>query len=147
MVTAVQIARSLDELVHVLRRSGYASSDMNELRKRAQNVRNWLDRFAPPFVKFEVQETLPVQAKTLTEGQKHALMKLATALQLDNKDPEWLHNEVYNVSAQLGIDSKSAFKAIYIALLGKNSGPRAGWFLTSLDPEFVVSRFEEAGSA
>ncbi|MGZ4926482.1 MAG: lysine--tRNA ligase, partial [Halobacteriota archaeon] len=146
MVTAVQIAPNLDELVQVLRRSGYTPGNINDLQKRSQNVRNWLDRFAPSFVKFEVQETLPVQAKTLTKGQKQALLKLATALKLDNNDPEWLHNEVYDVSAQLGIDAKSAFKAIYIALLGKNSGPRAGWFLASLDPEFVVSRFEEAGS-
>ncbi len=147
MVTAVQIARDLDELVQVLGRSGYQSSNVNDLKKRAQNVRNWLDRFAPSFIKFEVQDTLPVQAKTLTEGQKQALLKLATALELNSHDPEWLHNEVYNVSAQLGIDATSAFKAIYIALLGKNSGPRAGWFLVSLDPEFVISRFEEAGSS
>ncbi|MGZ4941537.1 MAG: lysine--tRNA ligase [Halobacteriota archaeon] len=147
MVTAVQIAPNLDELVQVLRRSGYTPGNINELQKRSQNVRNWLDQFAPSFVKFEVQETLPVQAKTLTKGQKQALLKLANALKLDNNDPEWLHNEVYDVSARLGIDAKSAFKAIYIALLGKNSGPRAGWFLASLDPEFVVSRFEEAGSA
>ncbi len=146
MVTAVQIARNLDELIRVLRRSGYTPSNVNDLKKRARNVRNWLDRFAPPFVKFEVQETLPVQAKTLTKEQKQALLKLANALKLDNSDPEWLHNEVYNISAQLSIDAKSAFKAIYIALLGKNSGPKAGWFLASLDPEFVVLRFEEAGS-
>ncbi len=89
---------------------------------------------------------MPVQAKTLTKGQKEALLRLAAALKLDNNDPEWLHNDVYTISTQLGIDGKSAFKAIYIALLGKSSGPRAGWFLTSLDPQFVVSRFEEAGS-
>ncbi|MGZ7169424.1 MAG: lysine--tRNA ligase, partial [Halobacteriota archaeon] len=116
------------------------------LKKRSKNVRNWLDRFAPSFVKFEVQETLPVQAKTLTKGQKQVLLRLTAVLKLDNNDPEWLHNEIYNISAQLGIDAKSSFKAVYIALLGKNSGPRAGWFLASLDPQFVVSRFEEAGA-
>ncbi len=146
MVTAVQIAHNLDELVAVLRRSGYTSEDIDELKKRARNVRNWLDRFAPSFVKFEVQQTLPIQATTLTKGQRDALVQLAAAVKLGNNDPEWLHNEVYTISAQLGIDAKSAFKAIYIALLGKNSGPRAGWFLTSLDPQFVASRFEEAGS-
>ena len=146
MVTAVQIAHNCDELVEVLRRSGYVTADMTALRKRAENVRNWLDRFAPPFVKFEVQRTLPVQVKTLTSGQKKALEKLAKALETDSRDPEWLHNEVYNISEQVGIHSKDAFKAIYISLLAKTSGPRAGWFLATLDPEFVIARFREAAT-
>lgn len=147
MVTAVQIAHDLDDLVQVLRRSGYAPSNINALKKRTKNVKNWLDRFAPPFVKFQVQPVLPVQAKTLTNGQKEVLLKLANALKVDSNDPEWLHNEVYDISAQVGIDSKDAFKAIYIAVLGKTSGPRAGWFLTSLSPEFVITRFNEAARA
>ncbi|MGZ4869400.1 MAG: lysine--tRNA ligase, partial [Halobacteriota archaeon] len=146
MVTAVQIAHNCDELVEVLRRSGYETTDTIALRKRAENVRNWLDRFAPPFVKFEVQRTLPVQVKTLTAGQKKALVKLAKALETDSRDPEWLHNEVYNISEQVGIHSKEAFKAIYISLLAKTSGPRAGWFLATLDPEFVIARFREAAA-
>ena len=146
MVTAVQIAHNCDELVEVLRRSGHETTDMTALRRRAQNVRNWLDRFAPPFVKFEVQRTLPVQVKTLTAGQKKALEKLAKALETDSWDPEWLHNEVYNISEQVEIHSKEAFKAIYISLLAKTSGPRAGWFLATLDPEFVIARFREAAA-
>jgi lysyl-tRNA synthetase class 1 len=144
MVTADQIAHNCDELVEVLSRSGYETTDMTALRKRARNVRSWLDRFAPPFVKFEVQRTLPVQVKTLTPGQRKALEMLAKALETDNSDPEWLHNEVYNISEQVGIHSKEAFKAIYISLLAKTSGPRAGWFLVTLDPEFFIARFREA---
>jgi lysyl-tRNA synthetase class 1 len=144
MVTAIQIANGCDELVEVLHRSGYEAIDTNALKKRARNVRNWLDRFAPEFVKFQVQRTLPVQVKTLTSRQKKALAKLAAALELNSSDPEWLHNEVYAISEEVGIDSKDAFKAIYISLLAKTSGPRAGWFLTSLSPEFVIARFKEA---
>ena len=64
----------------------------------------------------------------------------------DSWDPEWLHNEVYNISEQVEIHSKEAFKAIYISLLAKTSGPRAGWFLATLDPEFVIARFREAAA-
>jgi lysyl-tRNA synthetase, class I len=144
MVTAIQIAKGCDELVQVLGRSGYEDIDTNALKNRARNVRNWLDRFAPEFLKFHVQRELPVQVKTLTGGQKKALAKLATALETDNSDSEWLHNEVYDISEQVGIDSKEAFKAIDISLLATTSGPRAGWFLTSLSPEFVIARFKEA---
>jgi lysyl-tRNA synthetase class 1 len=144
MVTAIQIANSCDELVHVLQRSGYETTDMSALKKRARNVRNWLDRFAPEFVKFQVQSSLPVQVKTLNSGQRKALAKLAIALETNSSNPEWLHNEVYTISEEVGIDSKDAFKAIYISLLAKTSGPRAGWFLTSLNPEFVIARFKDA---
>jgi lysyl-tRNA synthetase class 1 len=144
MVTAIQIASDFDELIQILERSGYKTADVRALKKRARNVRNWLDRFAPEFVKFKVQPTLPVQVKTLNNGQRKALAKLAIAVQTDSTDPEWLHNEVYTISEEEGIDSKDAFKAIYISLLAKTSGPRAGWFLTSLNPEFVSARFKEA---
>jgi len=117
---------------------------MSALKKRARNVRNWLDRFAPEFVKFQVQSSLPVQVKTLNSGQRKALAKLAIALETNSSDPEWLHNEVYTISEEVGIDSKDAFKAIYISLLAKTSGPRAGWFLTSLNPKFVIARFKDA---
>jgi lysyl-tRNA synthetase class 1 len=117
---------------------------MSALKKRARNVRNWLDRFAPEFVKFQVQSSLPVQVKTLSSGQRKVLTKLAMALETNSNDPEWLHNEVYTISEEVGIDSRDAFKAIYLSLLGKTSGPRAGWFLTSLKPEFVIERFKDA---
>jgi lysyl-tRNA synthetase class 1 len=144
MVTAIQIASNCDELIQVLKRSGYETTDVRALKKRAYNVRNWLDRFAPEFVKFKVQPSLPVQVKTLNNGQRKALAKLAIAVETDSNDPEWLHNEAYTISEEEGIDSKDTFKAIYISLLAKTSGPRAGWFLTSLNPEFVIARFKEA---
>ena len=38
------------------------------------------------------------------------------------------------------IKSTDAFRAIYIAFLGKDHGPKAAWLLQSLDPEFVKER-------
>jgi lysyl-tRNA synthetase class I len=34
-----------------------------------------------------------------------------------------------------------------LALLGKSQGPRAGWFLSTLDATFVKQRFAEAAAA
>ena len=36
------------------------------------------------------------------------------------------------------------FQAIYVVLLGKPRGPRAGWFLSMLGPEFCRDRFRQA---
>ncbi|MCX6811694.1 MAG: hypothetical protein NT039_03330 [Candidatus Berkelbacteria bacterium] len=55
-----------------------------------------------------------------------------------------LHSEIHNLKIEMRIDPREAFSAIYLIFLGKDSGPQAGWFLTSLDKDFVIRRLEEA---
>jgi len=43
--------------------------------------------------------------------------------------------------------NRQSFAAIYVAFLGRESGPRAGWLLASLDKDFVVRRLTEAAGA
>ncbi len=144
MVTAVQIAHNFDQLIEVLKRGGYNVRDTNSIRMRAKNAKNWLQRFAPPFVKFTVQDYVPVQVQSLTTEQKDVLSLLAEVMEAGRDSAEQLHNAVYDISEHVGINPKDAFKAIYIALLGTSLGPRAGWFLASLDKEFVIYRLKEA---
>ena len=59
---------------------------------------------------------------------------------------DW-HDRIYAVSEEANVKSGLVFKAVYIALLGKESGPRAGWLLASLDQDFVRKRFLEASHA
>lgn len=44
------------------------------------------------------------------------------------------------------VDQKDLFKAIYTSILGQSSGPKAGWFLSSFEKEFLVKRFREAST-
>jgi len=144
MVTAVQIASNFDQLLTVLKRGGYDVSDINSIKLRAKYAKTWLNHFAPPFVKFTVQDHLPVQAQTLTNAQKKVLSQLAEVIEAGVGDAEQLHNAIYEISELIGINPKDSFKSIYIAFLGISSGPRAGWFLASLKKDFVVNRLEEA---
>ena len=57
------------------------------------------------------------------------------------------HNRIYEVSEEAKVKPGFVFKAVYIALLGKESGPRAGWLLASLDIDFLRTRFLEASYA
>ena len=59
---------------------------------------------------------------------------------------EW-HNRIYEVSEEANVKPCIVFKAVYIALLGKESGPRAGWLLASLDKDFLRTRFLDASYA
>ncbi len=145
MVTAVQIAneRGFNYLLTVLKRSSYATLDVDALRQRANNARNWLEKYAPPFVKFKVQESLPPQVKSFTKEQKLALSVLADKLEHGMSGQE-IHDDMYKIASEVGLDGKKIFETVYLALLGLKSGPRAGHFLASLDRDFVVKRFKEA---
>ena len=55
---------------------------------------------------------------------------------------------IYEVREAAGMESpKQIFQAIYLAILGQPSGPRAGWFLAFLEIAFVKKRFLEAAAA
>lgn len=147
MVTAVQIVEDggFDYLLTVLGRTDYDTSDKEAIRQRANNARNWLAKYAPLFVKFKVQDTIPPQVKSFTREQKLALAILADQMEHGMSGQE-IHDNLYRVAKETGLDGKQVFETVYLALLGLKSGPRAGHFLASLEKDFVVKRFKEASS-
>jgi len=151
-ITLVQIARGdFSELLEVIKRSGYEVHEENEeeikeVRKKAKYVDNWLRKYAPPSLKFELQLTLPAEEiKGLSDAQKKALMLMSQEVKegMSLSAADW-HDKIYEVALATNMDAKEVFKAIYIALLKKPSGPRAGWLLASLDTEFLKERFGAA---
>jgi lysyl-tRNA synthetase class 1 len=131
-------------LLKALQRSGYDITREEEIIARARNVQTWLDRYAPAYVKFQVQETLPAAVNNLTPEERNALGILAE--RIGEKTAAEIHDEVYNVAKEQGLDGKK-FQAIYLAFLGDRQGPKAGWFLASLEREFVKNRLREAARA
>jgi lysyl-tRNA synthetase class 1 len=112
------------------------------VKRRMGYARNWLEKFAPDEAKFTVSREIPEKAKELSALQKKALLELSKRME-DVEDAETIHQEIYAVASRLGIEAKKIFEAIYISFLGKNHGPRAGLFLSSLDKNFVRRRMEE----
>ncbi len=145
LVTAVQISRGDDELLlKALQRSGYDTAGKEEILARADNVKKWLDRYAPSFVKFQLRESLPSAVNNLTPEERKGLAILAD--RVDEKGAAEIHDEVYAVARELGLDPKTFFQAIYLAFLGDRQGPKVGWFLASLDRDFVKARLKEAAT-
>jgi lysyl-tRNA synthetase class 1 len=147
LVTVLQIAKTWDGVKEILQRTKQIppklkNEDEEHLRRRTEHVRYWLERFAPADVKFEVQEKLPEVA--LTTEQKKVLINLREKIPLLPWEPEVIHNAIYEVSEQEKIPIKTAFEALYEIILGSRKGPRAGYFLSNLDKEFVLGRVTEA---
>jgi lysyl-tRNA synthetase class 1 len=53
---------------------------------------------------------------------------------------------VYALAEEVGLPAKALFEAIYIALLDQPRGPRVGWFLSSLEYDFVRTRLHDAAT-
>jgi lysyl-tRNA synthetase class 1 len=103
-------------------------------------ARIWIEKYAPDSEKFEVTKELPAEVKNLTQEQKNYLQKIA--LEVGKKwNPEDFQKALFEWSKELAIPSKDAFAAIYLVLIGKDHGPKAGWLILSLDKEFIKKRF------
>jgi len=136
----------LDEVMEILARSGYAGADREAVASRLTLVRRWLERFAPEEMRFAVCEDLPAVAKELDADQRAFLASLAEKLS-GEMDGEGIYKLVYDLAVEYEATKPAAlFQAIYLSLLGKARGPRAGSFITVLGPEFCAERFRQASA-
>ncbi|MFQ6130287.1 MAG: hypothetical protein ACE5OT_05765, partial [Candidatus Hadarchaeaceae archaeon] len=120
-------------------------SDIELAFRRLNCARNWVSKHAPERLRFKVAETLPTEAvRVLTKKQKNGLTQLAADLSSRDFTPVELHNHIYKLAQREGLKAPELFKAIYLALLGRESGPRVGNFISVLDKEFVIPRLREA---
>src|SRR5262249_11660926 len=122
-----------------------ADVDPKAVESRVQYAKKWLERFAPEDLRFSLQKELPEAAATLSPEQRKALALIAENLKAGMTADD-LHKLIYSLKDQANLTPQLIFEAIYKSLLGKNKGPRAGFFLASLDPAYVKKRFEEASA-
>ncbi|HDZ85635.1 MAG TPA: hypothetical protein ENH35_03765 [Candidatus Moranbacteria bacterium] len=62
---------------------------------------------------------------------------------VDVLDGQDLHSKFHDIKEKTGISPRDLFSALYISFLGKESGPKAGWFLSVLDKKFLEKRLKE----
>lgn len=145
LVSSYQAARGdLDEIFTILTRSGHAEvvkRQVDALKKELVYVKKWLETYAPDNVKFEVLKDAP--KLDLNGDQEAFLENLLNKLQGIEYNAEKIHQLVYDEAVATGLGGKGAFMLIYEMLIGKDSGPRAGYFLASLGKDFALKRIEE----
>ena len=147
LVTLVQIGEKWNDVKQILIRTDQipktlSKDDEKHLEQRAEHAVYWLNNFAPDMVKFEVKKKLP--NVKLNSNQKKFLSSLIESLNSINWDAEAIHKAIYDSSEKQKIPIKVAFSAIYQIILGREKGPRAGFFLSNLDKDFVINRIKEA---
>ena len=136
----VDIVKELEKLDGV----SYTEKDKEELELRSKYARIWLDTYAPEDYKFEIKKELPASAKDFSDLQKKALSEVVSFLETEKDlDGQKFHTKLHEIKTSLQIEPKEFFSAIYISILGKESGPKAGWFLSVLPKDFLIKRFKE----
>ncbi|MDR2873682.1 MAG: lysine--tRNA ligase, partial [Methanobrevibacter sp.] len=114
--------------------------ELNDFENRLNNVINWLDNYAPNFVKFKVMNE--IQKVELNEKEKEFLKDLSILIEEnDFNNPTELHDEMYKVIHNHDLKPQKAFKIIYKVILNQSKGPKAASFIMSLDKDFVIKRF------
>ena len=134
-----------DQILALLERTGFEAAVKDQkdvLLREIPYVKNWLAKYAPESVKFEVQDEVP--DVELSEGQKSFVGALADSLEKarDLDGPE-MHQVIYAAKEAADIKPGEAFQALYRLILGKDSGPKAGYFLSSLDREWLIKRLRK----
>jgi lysyl-tRNA synthetase class 1 len=119
------------------------------LTERVAAARAWLETYAPERSRLAVRhDALPAEVDALDDAQRAFLAALADGVAgLAPSGGDAWQTAIFAAAAATDLPAGRAFAALYLAFLGRNNGPRAGWLLASLDPAFVVGRLRDAAGA
>lgn len=125
--------------------SPLSAYEKDALDERARYARFWLDTYAPERYVYKLAtDAVPASAQSLSDSQKNALRTLAQFVESNEKiDGAMMHAQLHAIKESQGITPKELFSAIYQVFLGRDSGPQAGWFLSVLPREFLITRLKE----
>ncbi len=144
LVASYQAAlRDIDKTLDIIRRTehGVIVDEQEEvIRAELGYVGRWLDAWAPEKMKFELVSTVDVSR--LSEAQKNFLYSLGKKVSQapEDADGAWFHQAIYEFKETSGLEPKDLFKTLYQVLIGKDAGPRAGWFLSILPRDWLIKR-------
>lgn len=144
MVASYQSAlRDKARTIEIISRTEYAEvarADAEIIKKELAFIDAWLDRYAPEDVKFEPVDT--VNADDFNDAERQYLSSLAEQISHapEDADGEWFHKAIYAHKETSDLAPRDLFVVLYRVLIGKESGPRAGWFLSILPRDWLIKR-------
>lgn len=144
LVNSYQAAlKDVDRTIEIISRTEYAEvaqADAGIIKAELQFIDAWLEKRAPEDSKFALTDM--IDAGFFSEDQKAYLNTLADKVAAAPKDADgaWFHQAIYDLKDSSGLPPKQMFATLYQALIGKDSGPRAGWFLSILPRGWLIKR-------
>lgn len=146
LVAAYQASlRNPAKTLDVIRRSEYlgvANMEETIILRELQFIEAWLDKRAPDDVKFSLREQITEAEFSAKERKFFAELAEKVASAPKDADGEYFHLALYTFKDSLGMAPKEIFSALYRLIIGKESGPRAGYFLSILPRDWLLLRLK-----
>lgn len=135
--------RNVDQTLEVIKRTEHAETaetDKEIIAAELNFIDVWLDKLAPEAMRFSLRETVDTSQFSETEQTFFRSLADAVANAPSDADGAWFHNAIYGFKDELGMGPRELFQALYRLTIDKDSGPRAGWFLSILPRDWLVRR-------
>lgn len=116
--------------------------ELTLLEERKKFAKIWVDDYAPREFQLTPSENLPPEAQALTNEQKEFVITVFEMVKGSRFEPQQLQQKIYDL-ARAGIGTKDGFQALYTALIGQGSGPRAAWLILNTDAGLLSERIEQ----
>lgn len=137
---ALKDADKTIDLISLTEHAETAKADRDIIIKELEFIDAWLQRSAPEDVKFELLDKVRSEDFTLEEKQFLSSLSAKIKEAPEDADGEWFHLAIYSFKDKNGLSGKQLFNVLYRVLIGRTSGPRAGWFLSILPRDWLISR-------
>lgn len=134
---------SIQEEAVRMKGSALTAQELTALDERAMYAKFWLTTYAGEEHLFTLQNNVPATL-TLSSEQRQALTLLHTYIAESPRTGEELHARLHELKSEVPIAPKELFSALYQLFLGRDSGPKAGWFLSVLPREQVLEMLSKA---
>ena len=132
-----------DRTLEIIGRTEYADvvkADAQIIKAELRFIDAWLKKHAPDEVKFSLRDDVqPSEFNDVEQGFLNDLADKVAAAPPD-ADGAWFHAAIYSLKDSAGLQPKELFGVLYRLIIGKNSGPRAGWFLSLLPRDWLIKR-------
>jgi len=104
---------------------GNVLNDAAGVRYLSPYINEWLNLgYAPDRYNFSIK---PTKVSSMQE-----IVKSFNSTMQSNMDAVAIHNLVYKIAKEHGVDTQEFFKVLYTALIGKENGPRIGKLIYAL---------------
>lgn len=129
--------------IEVIGRTEYKSivaAQQEVIKSELAFIDEWLKKWAPEDIKFSLAEKVDVSEFSDTERAFLEALSAKVEHAPADADGEWFHKEIYELRDSSGLEPPQMFSCLYRVLIGKQKGPRAGWFLSILPRDWLVKR-------
>jgi lysyl-tRNA synthetase class 1 len=116
------------------------SQNQQIIREELAYIDKWLEKWAPEELRFNLLDH--IDAADFNDPEKNYLSRLADKIEQapEAADGEWFHKAIYSFKETDNLTPQQLFGPLYRALIGKEAGPRAGWFLSILPRQWLIKR-------